>query len=62
MYLFLFVPLDMTHEGLWTDLLAFTLRLRKITESNRKETSHRLKWDPLPPNEVGGIAQQVREV
>ena len=24
-------------------------------------TSHRLKWGPLPPNEVGRIAQQVRK-
>ena len=25
-------------------------------------TSHRLKWDPFPPNEVDGIAQHVRKV
>ena len=24
-------------------------------------TSHNLKWDPLPPNDVGRIAQHVRE-
>jgi hypothetical protein len=24
-------------------------------------TSHRLKWDPFPPNEVSGIAQYVRK-
>ena len=24
-------------------------------------TSHRLKWSPLPPNEVGRIAQYVRK-
>jgi hypothetical protein len=23
-------------------------------------TNHRLKWDPLPPNEVGRIAEHVR--
>ena len=24
-------------------------------------TSHRLKWESLPPNEVGSIAQHVRK-
>ena len=24
-------------------------------------SSHRLKWGPLPPNDVDGIAQHVRE-
>ena len=46
-----------------TDLLAFTSQMRK-TPKNFHEgcmTSHRLKWGPLPSNEVGVIAQYVRK-
>jgi hypothetical protein len=53
---------------LCTDLLAFTLRLRKTPESFNRRLSvegcafiHRLKWSPLPPNNVCMIAQNVVE-
>ena len=42
--------------------------MRKISENLRKEiveegyvTSHRLKWGPLPPNEIVRISELVRE-
>ena len=44
-------------RGLCTDLLAFALKPRKTPEN----LSHRLKWDPFPPNEVGRISQHVRK-
>jgi hypothetical protein len=54
--------------GLCTDLLAIALQPRKTPENLSLETvwwrgcatSHRLKWDTFPPNEVGRIAQHVR--
>ena len=53
---------------LCTNLLAFTLQLRKAPEKGSQETvydgcatSHRLKWGLLPPNAVGRIAQNVRK-
>ena len=52
--------------GLWTDLLAFTLQLRKTPArgqavDNGCVTSRRLKRCPLLPNEVGRIAQHSRK-
>ena len=45
--------------GLFTDLLAFALQLRntpktsaRITSDEGCATNHRLKWRPLPPNEL----------
>ena len=56
------------NRRLCTDLLAFTSQLSKIQENFSYETiyedcatSHRLKWDPFPPNEVSKIAQHVRK-
>ena len=56
------------YRGLCTDLLGFALQPRRTPEKLSKETvnkgcatSHRLKWGPLPPNEVGRIAQHVRD-
>ena len=52
--------------GLCSDL-SFTLWLRKMPENHSQEIdydfviSHFLKWGPLPPNEVGRIAQHVKE-
>ena len=44
--------------------LAFDLQLRKrlenLTYVTFDATSYRLKWGPLPPNEIGRIAQHVR--
>ena len=52
----------------FTDLLAFILRFRKTVEiwvSRMSDEicriSHHLKWGPLPPNDIGRIAQQTRE-
>ena len=43
------------------DLLAFTLKLRKTSETSARRpsdggcaTSYRLKWGPLPPNDLVG--------
>ena len=51
-----------------SDFLAFTLHLTKIPEKPQVKdvdeacaTSHRLKWDPLPRNDVGWIVQDVRD-
>ena len=33
----------------------------QLEDSRRLSDSHRLKWCPMPPNEVGRIAQQVRK-
>ena len=53
--------------GLCIDLSAFTLRLRKMRKPSARRPSdegcainHRLKSGPLPPNDVGKIAQHVR--
>ena len=59
---------EMIH-GLCTDLLAFTLRLRKTPEnSNRRPSdesrvaSDHLKWSPLFPNKViGRITEHIRK-
>ena len=55
--------------GLCTDLLVFTFRVRKTSETSARRTlnegcaiSHHLKWGPSPANDVGGIAQHIREV
>ena len=55
-------------RGLCTGIMALTLRLRKTPENLswdtvcwRLATTHRLKWVPLLLNEVGRIAQHVRE-
>ena len=49
--------------GLCTDLLEFALWLRKTSATRQSDencaTSHRLKWGPLSPNEVGRVAQHV---
>ena len=58
---------DCLMKGLCTDLLAFALQLKRTPENLSKETvwwtgwstSHRLKWGPFPPNEIGRIAQHV---
>ena len=52
--------------GLFTDLLAFILQLRKTPEYLSKAdkgcaTNHCLKWDPLPPNDVSRNMQHIRE-
>ena len=59
---------EMMIPGAVQNLLAVTLRLRKSPEKLSKETVdedsetiHRLKWGPLPPNEVGRIAQHVKK-
>jgi hypothetical protein len=46
----------------------FGLQLRKTPENLSWETvdggcvtSHRLKWDPFPSNDVGRVAQHVRK-
>ena len=53
------------YQGLCTDLLAFTLQLRKTSARRPSDdgsaTSHRLNWGSLPPIEVGRIAQHVRK-
>ena len=54
------------NRGLCTDLLAFALQLRKTPENLRlsdedRVTSHRIRWDPLPPNDVGVITERVRD-
>ena len=45
--------------------IVFVLLLRKtppkIPSNEDCATSYRLKWGPLPPNEVGRITQNVRE-
>ena len=49
--------------GLCSDLLAFSLQLRKTSArrpSMNTATSYRLKCLPFPPNEVGRITQHVR--
>ena len=52
---------------LCTDLLVFTLQLRNTPENLARPSdedcaiSHRLKWAPLPLNEVGRTAQHVTE-
>jgi hypothetical protein len=53
------------YRGLCTDLLAFALQLWNTLEILSYDsvdegcaTSHRLKWVPLPPNEVGRITKQ----
>ena len=52
-------------QGLYTDLLKFALELRKTPENLSQESRRRLrdhvKWDHLPPNEAGMIAQYVRK-
>ena len=54
--------------GLCTDFLAFDLWLRKTPETSARRPSdedcaisHRLKWNPLPPNDVCRIAQHIRK-
>ena len=54
--------------GLCTDVVGFTLQLRKSPENLSQDivdkgcaTSHHLKWDPLPPNDVIRIPQHIRE-
>ena len=51
-----------------TDILAFLSRLRKPQKTSTRRpsnegcaTSHDLKWDRLPSNKLGRIAQHVRE-
>ena len=53
-------------RGLCTDLLAFTLKLRKTRENLSQETidegcatSYHVKWSSLLQNEIGRIAQHV---
>ena len=50
---------------LCTDLLEFTLHLRKTSARRPSDvgcaTSHCLKWGHVPPKEVGRIAQHVAE-
>ena len=45
--------------------MAFTLQLWKTSDRRQSDegcaTSHRLKWSPLPPNDVCRILQHVRE-
>ena len=53
----------MRYQDLHTDLLAFTLQVRKpsiMRPSKNCATSHRLKRGPFPSNVVGRIIQQVR--
>ena len=58
----------MWNQGLWTDLQAFTLQPRKTSEN----LSYKIVWwrlcdqsSPqmrfLPPNDIGKIAQHIRE-
>jgi hypothetical protein len=56
----------MRNGGLCTDLLGFVLQLRNPPKNLNGETfddscvtSHRLKWDPLPTNEIDRITQDV---
>ena len=48
-----------------TDPLAFTLRLSETPARRPSDeicaTSHPLKWNPLPPNDVDRIVQHVRD-
>ena len=52
-------------RGLCTDSLAFVLQLRKTSARRPSDegcvTSLHLKCGPLPPNEVGRIAQHVKQ-
>ena len=53
-------------RGLCTDLLTFltVAEISRIPQETVNEgcvISHRLKWDPLPLNEVGRIAQNFRK-
>ena len=47
------------------ELLAFTVWLRKTSAKRPSDegcaNSHRLKWSPLPPNDVGSISERARE-
>ena len=45
--------------GLYTDLLAFTLKMRKIRKTSARGPSSP-QMGSLPPNEVGRIAQHAR--
>ena len=54
------------NRGLCTDPLAFTLGLRNTRKTSAKRqsdgcVSHRLKWDPLTPNDVSKVGQHVWE-
>jgi hypothetical protein len=56
---------DEMTPGAVINLQLFTLGKTRKTSARRSfdqgcATSHRFKWDLLPPNDVGNIAQHVR--